>query len=419
MPVRSSTDVTPAPAPTADLTPPPATPVQVKLSELRTLMVGHTDRHEERRVLTLLREASAGELNQLLQGLSVQELHELKKAMDDRVAGPDSRAEYFTLLTQDRVGELNVESKKKLIQSMQVGATDGHEEKAIAALLLSTKGEALTTLKNGLDQGGDYRDLHQLVFRDIDSVPLRARVLAHFHAEAPRKSDRVKVLSDIDDTFYASLNDDRFPKKTVYPGVRAFYAALDEGRTADRGCDLMFLSARPYDPAGAIETSTRSMLADHGVSQASVLSGDFLHLVGNQAIADKKYETWEQVQQLYPEYGSVFVGDSGQGDALFGEKAHAANADLRGVFIHNVTDLDEAGKAEWAEKGVFIFDTYVGAATKAYQQGLIRAEALQRVMSSSIRELGAVLFADASQRQERQAELDRDLAAARGALTRR
>jgi hypothetical protein len=181
----------------------------------------------------------------------------------------------------------------------------------------------------------------------------------------------------------------------------------------------MFLSARPYDPAGLIEKGTRSMLADHGVTQATVLSGDFAHVVGNGLIADKKYDNWQQVNQLYPEYGSVFIGDSGQGDAIFGAKAAGANADMRGVFIHNVTGLDAAGKADFAKKGVFVFDTYVGAATEAFKKGLITADGLERVMSSASRELTDVHFDKPEQKAARQADLDRDLTTAREALSHR
>lgn len=316
------------------------------------------------------------------------------------------------------MGDLSVESKARFVQALQKGSTDGLEEKAIGAVFLATKGEPLAALKNAIDQGGDHRDLQQLVFHDIDSKELRASLLAHFKTAASPKSDKVKVLSDIDDTFYANLKDDRYPKKTVYPGVRALYSELDKGPGAepDRTGDLMFLSARPWDRAGAMEHHTRSMLADQGVTQATVLSGDFAHLLGNERIATKKFENWEQLNQLYPEYGSVFIGDSGQGDAIFGAQAAAANADMRAVFIHDVTGLDETARADFAAKGVFIFDTYVGAATEAFRKGLITADGLQRVMSAASRELGEVHFTDSAQRAARQAELDRDLTAAREAL---
>ncbi|MDP1823268.1 MAG: hypothetical protein Q8L48_08505 [Archangium sp.] len=406
--------------PAAEFTPTRGTALQSKLSELRSMMAGHTDRKEEARILTIFHEASPGELNQLVAGLTADEFHELTEDMDNRIIGPDSRTAFLNLFSKERVGELTVESKTKFIQALQRGSTGRLEEKAIGQVILATKGEPLTALKNALDQGGDYRDLQQLVFHDLDSKELRASVLEHFKKEAPPKGDRVKVHSDIDDTFYVNLKDKRYPGKTVYPGVRALYAELDKGPGAkpDRQGDLLFLSARPYDRAGLIEHGTRSMLADHGVTQATVLSGDLAHVVGNSLIADKKFSNWQQVNQLYPEYGSVFIGDSGQGDAIFGEKAAGANADMRGVFIHNVTGVDAAGKADFARKGVFVFDTYVGAATEAFKKGLITADGLERVMTSASRELAEVPFDKPGQRAERQAELDRDLAAARTALGR-
>ena len=439
MPVRRSTDVAPAlvrstattpaapkpapkpvSAPVAEFTPTRGTAVQTRLSQLRSLMAGHTDRKEEAQVLSMFREAPVGELNQLMAGLTRNELHELIEDMDNRLIGPDNRTAFLNVISKERVNELSVESKAKFIGALQQGNTGSAEEKAIGQVILATKGEPLTALKNALDQGGDYRDLQQLVFHDLDSKDLRSAVLAHFKKEAPAKGDRVKVFSDIDDTFYVNLKDQRYPGKTVYPGVRALYAELDRGAGAqpDRSGDLMFLSARPYDRAGLVESSTRSMLADHGITQATVLSGDLAHVVGNELIADKKFENWVQVGQLYPEYGSVFLGDSGQGDAIFGAKAAGiAGGDMRGAFIHNVTGIDAAGKAEFAKKGVFVFDTYVGAATEAFKKGLIGAEGLQRVMSSASRELGEVHFDKPEQKAARQAELDRDLAAARAPLS--
>jgi hypothetical protein len=441
MPVRRSTDLTPAfrpttvspttpaaptapaapttpAAPAASFTAASATGVQAKLSELRTLMRGHMDRKEEARALDVLKGTTPGELNQIFSGLSRDEVHELFEAMDDRLIGPDNRTAFVAFLTKDRLGDLTVENRAKVVQALQAGSTGGLEEKAITNVFLGTKGEALTQLKNLIDGATDHRDLQQLVFHDIDSKELRGQLLQHFVREAPAKSARVKVLSDIDDTFYVNWKDDRFPKKTVYPGVRAFYAELDKGgaATPDRTGDLMFLSARPYDRAGISEHFSRQMMFDHGITQATVLSGDFAHLIGNESIAEKKFQNWEQVRQLYPEYGSVFIGDSGQGDALFGAKAAGTQAgDMRSVFIHNVTHLDDAAKADFARKGVFIFDTYVGAATEAFKRGLISRPGLERVMSEATREFDATTFASPEQKAARKAELDRDLAAARAA----
>ncbi|MFT3713090.1 MAG: hypothetical protein QM817_36005 [Archangium sp.] len=444
MPIRRSTDVNPAvrPASTtpaaapANVTQPAAlrpatapstgfsagttaTSVQTMANQIRTLLQGHTDRNEEKQILSLFKNASKVELNQLITTLSRDEMHEVTSDMNDRLFGPDNKTAFMNLLTHDRVGDLTIESKAKLIQAMQINSTEHIEEKGITSLFLNTKGAALTELKNQIDGATDHRDLQQLVFHDIDDKSLQQQLLAHFKAEATPKNAKVKVLSDIDDTFYANWKDDRFPKKTIYPGVRALYAELDRGsaQTADRMGDLMFLSARPYDRAGASEHFTREMMHDNGVTQATVLSGDFAHLIGNQAIADKKYDNWKQVNQLYPEYGSVFLGDSGQGDAIFG--AHAAattGGDMRSVFIHNVTHLDEAAKAAELKKGVFVFDTYVGAATEAFKRGLINKPGLERVVSQANLEFSQISFANPQQQAAAKADLERDTAAARALL---
>jgi hypothetical protein len=387
-------------------------PVDEKLARLRDLMRGHTDRGEEGQILNLFRSASAGELNELLGRMPRNELHDLMGDMDDHLFGPKNRAAFLKLLSNERLGELNTSSRAKIVHALQYSATGADEEGAVRDIFLGTKGAALTALKNAIDAGGDYRDLQQLVFHDIDDGKIRSQLLNHFREQA-QPTDQVKVLSDIDDTFYANLKDDRYPGKTVYPGVKAFYAELDKGggATADAEGDLTFISARPYDRAGIGEGITRSMLEKNGVQQTTVLSGDFLHLIGNSNIADKKFDNWEQYRSLFPEYKSVFIGDSGQGDAIFGAKAVAtAPSEMKAVFIHNVTNMGDDERKQMAQKGVFVFDTYVGAATEAFRRGLITREGLERVAFATSNELDLVRFDSAEQRAAREAELDRDLA---------
>ncbi len=394
--------------PTAGAT--PAT--EAKLAEIRKLMVGHTDRAEEKRVTELFRGTDRAELNELIAELPLAEFHALVGDMDDRLFGPDNRGAFLSLLTKDRVGDLDVASKAKLIGALQTHRTGSGDEKAIRDLFLATKGGDLSELKKAVDHGGDHRDLQQLIFHDLDDSKIRAALLKHFAAEGTTKNGQVKVLSDIDDTFYANLKDDRYPKKTVYPGVKDFYAELDPGND-----DLMFLSARPYDRPGASEHLSRGTIEGAGVKDPTILSGDWAHLVGNHLIADKKFDNWAQVRQLYPEYGSVFVGDSGQGDAIFGAKAAALpGTDMKRVFIHNVTHLDAAARADFAAKGVAIFDTYVGAATDAFKAGLMPRDGLLRVAAAAERELAAIVFSTPEQKAAREAELARDLDAMRAAL---
>lgn len=391
-----------------------AVAAQAKLDAISRLVASrHVDRAEEGRILDILKNASPKELNYLVTKL---DLHELAESMDDRLIGPDHRKAFFALLTNERVNDLSIPARVALVNALQRGGTDKQEERAIRDVFLATKGTDLTALKNGID-AGDYHDLQQLVFHDLDDQGVRQSILDHLKAEA-KPTGEVKVLSDIDDTFYENLKDTRFPKKTVYPGVKAFYAELDRGALAQpgRSGDLAFVTARPGDRAGAVETLTKKMLKDKGVD-ATVLTGDLPSNLSNEKIAQKKFENFQQYQQLFPEYGFAFAGDSGQGDVLFGLKMRQAMPDaVKGVFINDVVNTPAAKRAELRSQGVYLTDTYVGAATEAFHLGLIGKEGLARVVAAAKQDFGNIAFSSDAQRAARQVELDRDVAAAERAL---
>jgi hypothetical protein len=81
-----------------------------------------------------------------------------------------------------------------------------------------------------------------------------------------------------------------------------------------------------------------------------------------------------------------------------------------------VTGLNDAERADFATKAVHIFDTYVGAATEAYESGLISKEGLRRVAAGAQRELAQVVFTSLDQKAAREKDLARDLEAMRAAL---
>ena len=73
----------------------------------------------------------------------------------------------------------------------------------ISEVLLSTTGLGLTALKCLVDDGGDWHSLHKLVFTDVVD---NTAILAHFQRQAglAGKQGRAKILSDLDDTLFAS-----------------------------------------------------------------------------------------------------------------------------------------------------------------------------------------------------------------------
>ena len=374
---------------------------------ITTLLKGHCDRAEEAQILALLGEAAAAELDEVIQALDV---HRLFTGVDDRLVGPDHRTALRTLLADTRLGDLGVKSRAAIARALQRGRTCDADEQALVRILIETRGKELTTLKNALNEAGDHRDLQKLVWTDIDDAQRRHTLLAHFAREAVPTGE-VKVLSDIDDTLYENWKDTRYPQKTVYPGVVQFYAELDAGpRGEGRLGDLTFVSARPTDPLGAVEALTFRTLRANGIKVAAVLTGSVTSARSTDAIAAKKLENFLQYQSLFPEYAFVFVGDSGQGDVMFGEAIRERAPDaVKAVFINDVVATPQARRDELAVKGVHLFDTYVGAATKAFELGLISREGLVRVGKAAEEKLRSIVFADEAQKRARRDELMRDL----------
>lgn len=382
------------------------------VARLKSLMEGSRFSSSDSRIVDMFKAANPAKLNMLIASVNA---HELIESVHDRLIGPDNREKFLKLLTVDRVADLSVASRAALITGLQVHDTPPDQERAIRNLFLATHGKSLTALKNAVDAGGDYHDLHELLHHDIDDSGTRTTILAHFKKEGAASTGQVKVLSDVDDTFYVNFKDHTYPKQTVYPGVKQFYAELDRGpgAHADRAGDLAFLTARPGDRTGVVEDATHKMLKSHGVKQATVLAGDIGHLIGNSAIADKKFENFQQYRQLYPEYGSVLVGDSGQGDVMLGQRVLATkDPGVRAVFIHDVTGTPESERAKYRHQGVTFFDTYVGAAAEAYKKGLMTKAGLHRIVTAAKAEFAAIKFDSPEQKKARSAELERDVAAA-------
>lgn len=302
------------------------------------------------------------------------------------------------------------------ISELQRGFTSAREERTIVDIFLRAAGATLTALKNAIDGGDEYHTLHQLIYHDIDDDKLRTQLIAHFQSHGTRYGD-LKILSDIDDTLYCNWLDTRYPKKTVYPGVRALYRELDIGNAeSGRSGDLAFLTARPYERFGITDRITHKMLHGYGVHNAMILAGDFLHLLTNQLIAEAKYQRFREFHPLYPEYEYVFLGDSGQGDVTAGKMMLDHDA-VRAVFIHDVVNTSESARAEHRQQRIFFHDTYIDAATRAFELGLISRAGLHRVATIAVDEFRQITFQNPAQREAMADLLRRDLMACNDKLT--
>ena len=222
---------------------------------------------------------------------------------------------------------------------------------------------------------------------------------------------RFGVVSDIDDTALAKIHETRYPRGTVIPGIIAFYEALDLGpRDAplSRG-DLTFVTARPADALGLMKSYSRESLTKAGFADLSIMTGSIFHLATHDAMAAKKVANIAHYATLFPEYDLVFVGDSGQGDIAVGEQILQAHGDVvKAVFIHDVVALDAGRRAELAAKGIWVVDTYVGAAAKAHELGLISEAGVQRVIDETHRLLDDVEWESSEQERAMRELVERD-----------
>ncbi len=289
---------------------------------------------------------------------------------------------------------LSLDDRIEQLRALQAGRTDAAEERQILSLFQGVSGADLRELKTRFDEIDSDRNLVHLVWSDVDDEAIRADLLAHLATAADGLAERpVRVLSDIDDTIYANWIDSRFPKGTTYPGVITFYEEMARAAGVDpavRGF-ATFISARPGDRTGAVEALTLGTLQERGFPKATMLAGTFAGLTSHEAMADAKYDNLDRYRQVFPEYRFVFVGDSGQGDATFGERIlKDFPDDVVAVFIHDVVNPEEgkepvpdAERQVAAERSLYYFDSYPEAAAIAAERGLLPAAAVGRIEAAA------------------------------------
>lgn len=382
-----------------------------RAAEITDLTDGwRTGQEAEARVLEILRSTPAPELEGVLAELDVDKLVD---DVDDHRWGPDNRTAVVKLLTEERIDSFSPDMLATILRALHSGATPRVHQEAIVDVLTSRTGVEFHDLKYRLNSTGDHHDLEHLVFEDLDE-DLRARLLAHFAEQATvDPTSDLRVLCDIDDTVKCAIHDDRYPRGTYYPGIVALLHALDDGAAEqpNRAGDLTFVTARPGGPGGLVEQYTLNGLSELGLPPHAILGGSFLNLHTKARMADRKLQNMERDRLLFPECRMVFIGDSGQADGQVGAEMHAKDDQhIVGTLLHNVTDLDEAARQEWAAQGVYVFDTYAGAAAYAVRLGLIRPDQAQEV-AAAIREDLAGVELSPEQREHLETVLARDEAA--------
>lgn len=149
-------------------------------------------------------------------------------------------------LIRRHVRHMDTVTKTRLVDALQRQHdfyVNRLQQELVVELLESTTGDELRMMKDILDEGGDFYNLHKLVFHDLDPE-MYSRALNHIQKEGQHLAKQydqgkapIKIVSDVDDTLYGSGGhfpagcDHRFPGHQVYPGVLALFREITNHRS--------------------------------------------------------------------------------------------------------------------------------------------------------------------------------------------
>jgi hypothetical protein len=397
---------------------------------------------KEREIITVFEECDARALNYLVNHVQLGLL--FYKIKDHRNFNGKHRTELISLLAMERLSILTVISRVIVLHSLQLLKLRANPkaEYWVRNIILNTHQDELSELKTLTDAKGDYFCMNKLIFDDIRSETVRQDILNHIRKEAAvqqthmqmgtrRSKQRLntqwrKVLSDVDDTLYCSGGtypagvDKRFAKKTVYPGVLAFYRELDLGTQGpeewqdDSVGNLVFLSARPHvykdvsERANFAKFQKLRVRGDDGRqgmhTVPSLLAGDLTsgghYIVTNdmEPLAKKKFDNFRRYASIYPEYQHIFVCDNGQGDVRAGEMMFDSFPyEFEALYVHVVQGINKTfgyNPTRWYEKefAPCFFRTYPEAALHAAKRRppLIRLKGLRRICHDSVKDFAQI-----------------------------
>eukprot|EP01066_Platyproteum_vivax_P001740 Platyproteum_vivax@DN12199_c0_g1_i1.p1 len=350
------------------------------------------------------------ELNGLLENDSQLEAGKLDTYIQDpknehKLMAPDT----LQCVNRNRQ-DLSIYSRQKLIlaahkKAKQPCATccvandvaSGHGA-LVRDLFLDLTGDDLIDLKHQIQQNeaGLGEDLHEIVFASEfpGKDEMKTRILDHLQNENACASfgTSIQVLSDIDDTLYPSLLDWGSPGYAgkLYPGVITFLTSLCIGPAETNKGGIIFITARPRE----LKKSTKRLLESKGIKSFTIVPGSIQTFLHNNSMAQKKFQNFQELVELWPECKFVWVGDSGQGDISFAKQMLLHYPDkIAAVLIHDViTKKGEVKtppneRVELANNRILLFDDYPDAARLALKKGLLSASQVRTIQQEADEEV--------------------------------
>ena len=353
---------------------------------LRELLQGHLDANQEAEVLTILNAITVSGLNNAINTFS---LSKLLSEMDDHWLGDKNNQRLLEILTVDRLDDLNLLSKSKLLSVFQKGWTPKGQEEAICRIILSETGFGLNKLKTLIERDRAFEDLHNLIYHDIDDPKIRSTILDHFKRNSQYKGP-LKILSDIDDTVYVNWKDEKYRKKTPYPGMIKLLNCLDEGENGENRGDLVFLTARPKEPTKLAVKHASKTLKKLGFNKSIILPGRLHQFFTSSTILDRKWKNFMEFKRLYPERPFIFFGDSGQGDADLAMRM----LQKKGIEMALIHRIHPRRSNHWERQrrihNLYFYDNTIDAAEHLFKKGLIDLKTFTKVCKCTLSDAAAL-----------------------------
>ncbi|HEX5724679.1 MAG TPA: phosphatase domain-containing protein [Longimicrobiaceae bacterium] len=241
---------------------------------------------------------------------------------------------------------------------------------------------------------------HEVVLELVDPPPPEGeephRALGHLLVPPPQTA--FGVISDLDDTVIRTdvtstlrmmrtvfLGNAR--TRSPFPGVAAFYRALEKGAGETPFNPVFYVSSSPWNlydlltefltvqqiPLGPL------MLRDWGITRDELLPRNN---------AEFKFHNIRRILDLFPALPFLLIGDSGQEDPeIYHRVVHEYPDRIRAVYIRNIKPHPErvqavrllAAEVEKAGSTLLLTDDTLAAARHAAEQGWISPAALPEI----------------------------------------
>jgi phosphatidate phosphatase APP1 len=209
---------------------------------------------------------------------------------------------------------------------------------------------------------------------------------------SPPASAAYGVISDLDDTVLQSHVTDflraarmvlleNARTRLPFPGVAAFYRALEAGQTGGAGNPIFYVSSSPWNLYDVIE----EFLEAQQIPAGPLLLRDWD--LGPSVLRNAAYKTGviREILAAYPSLPFILVGDSGQEDPeIYADIVVAYPGRILAVYIRSVQQRPEGSlvirelmeRVSRAGSTLVLADDTVAAARHAAAHGWIREESL-------------------------------------------